>query len=410
MRTRFVLLLLSCFLSACTPSAASTASPPIHTAPVIPSSTSPTQPACNQVEVAPTPGSEAPSLFAPENETDRVRGGQDPILTILEYSDYQDPRSGELAQVLERLLEEHPGEVRVISRLFPLVQVHDKAALAAQAVEAAAEQDHFWEMHRQLYDQQQHWIDLSPEEFEHWLVAQASALGMDVPQFRADLRREDIVEKVQQAWEHGQTLGIPGTPLILLNGQIYGGPRDYASLNDIFQLIALGERQFTSCPPMTIQGDKQYIATLHTAKGDIVIELYADKAPLTVNSFLFLVREGWYKHNTFHRVIPELFALSGDPSGTGKGHPGYYIITETDPSLTFDQPGRVAMVNSGPDTNGSQFFITYAPVPSYNGKYTIFGQVISGMDILEDLTPRDPQPGSDAPPGDELIDVSIEEK
>jgi cyclophilin family peptidyl-prolyl cis-trans isomerase/protein-disulfide isomerase len=410
MRKLFTLLLLASLLYACTPSPASPPSLPIHTAPVVPSLSSPTQPACNQVEIAPTPGSETPSLFAPENEADRARGGQDPILTITEYSDYQDPRSGELALVLERLLEENPEEVRVISRLFPLVKAHDKAAMAAQAAEAAAEQDHFWEMHRQLYGQQQHWIDLSPEEFEHWLVAQASALGMDVQQFRTDLQREDIVEKVQQAWEDGQKLGIPGTPLILLNGQIYGGPRNYASLNDIFQLIALGKRQYTTCPPMTLQQDRQYIATLHTAKGDIMVELFADKAPLTVNSFLFLVEEGWYKHSTFHRVIPDLFAQTGDPSGTGKGHPGYYIVTEVDPSLTFDQPGRVAMVNSGPDTNGSQFFITYAPAPSYNGKYTIFGQVIDGMDILEALTPRDPQPGSDTPPGDELIDISIEEK
>ncbi|HSB00174.1 MAG TPA: peptidylprolyl isomerase, partial [Anaerolineales bacterium] len=112
----------------------------------------------------------------------------------------------------------------------------------------------------------------------------------------------------------------------------------------------------------------------------------------------------------FHRVIPELFALTGDPSGTGKGNPGYYVITEIDPSLTFDKPGRVAMVNSGPDTSGSQFFITYAPTVQYNGQYTIFGEVLSGMDVLKQLTPRDPQPGTDLPSGDKLINVTVEEK
>jgi cyclophilin family peptidyl-prolyl cis-trans isomerase len=224
------------------------------------------------------------------------------------------------------------------------------------------------------------------------------------------LKREDIVAKVQQAWEGGQKIGLPGTPLILINGQIYGGPRDYTSLHDIIELIVLGKQQYTSCPAVTIQQNKQYIATLHTQKGNVVIQLFADKAPMTVNSFLFLARNGWYDNITFHRVLPDLFAQTGDPSGTGKGNPGYYIITEIDPSLTFNKPGMVAMVNSGPDISGSQFFITYAPATQYNGQYTIFGEVLSGMEVLKQLTPRDAQPGTDTPPGDKLISVTIEEK
>jgi cyclophilin family peptidyl-prolyl cis-trans isomerase len=315
-----------------------------------------------------------------------------------------------LAEALDRLLKENSGEVRVVSRLFPLIAVNDKAALAAQAAEAAGEQDRFWEMHKLLFTQQENWINLSVADFEQWLRAQVSALGMDTDQFEADLKREDIVAKVQEAWNNGQKMGLPGTPLILINGQIYGGPRDYNSLNEILQLIVLGKRQYTSCPAVTVQPNKQYIATLHTEKGNVVIQLFADKAPMTVNSFLFLVREGWYDNITFHRVIPGLFAQTGDPSGTGKGNPGYYIITEIDPALTFDKPGMVAMVNSGPDTSGSQFFITYAPIAEYNGKYTIFGEVLSGREILEGLSPRDAQPGTDTPPGDKLISVTIEEK
>jgi len=109
-------------------------------------------------------------------------------------------------------------------------------------------------------------------------------------------------------------------------------------------------------------------------------------------------------------VLPGHFAQTGDPSGTGKGNPGYYIITEIDPSLTFYKPGMVAMVNSGPDTSGSQFFITYAPVADFNGKYTIFGEVISGMDVIEKLTPRDAKPGESTPPGDALISITIDER
>ena len=398
--------LLLPFFTACSPSPAT----PVHTSPAIPSIIIPTPPACTALQVEPTPGFETPSLFPPETEIDHVRGAADPILTITEYSDYQDLRSGLLAQALDQLLDEHPEDLRVVSRIFPLMAVNDKAALAAQAAEAAGEQERFWEMHKLLYAQQESWVNLSVTDFEQWLGAQVSALGMDVDQFQADLRREDIVAKVQEAWEGGQKIGLPGTPLILINGQIYGGPRDYNSLNDILQLIVLGKRQYSSCPAVTVQQNKQYIATLHTQKGNVVIQLFADKAPMTVNSFLFLVREGWYDNITFHRVIPDLYAQTGDPSGTGKGNPGYYIITEIDPTLTFDKPGMVAMVNSGPDTSGSQFFITYAPVPDYNGQYTIFGEVLSGMDVLEQLNPRDAQPGTVTPPGDRLISISIEEK
>lgn len=401
-----LLTLLTTFITACSPSPA----PPASTSPAIPSLIIPTPPACTALQVGPTPGSDTPSLFVPESESDHVRGAANALVTVTEYSDYQDPRSALLSQVLERLLDEHPDEVRVVSRIFPLIAVNDKAALAAQAAEAAGEQDQFWKMHHLLYTQQENWTDLSLEDFVQWLGAQAAALGMDVDQFHSDLQREDIVKKVQDAWESGQKIGLPGTPLILINGQIYGGPRDYSSLNDILQLILLGKRQFTSCPAVTIQQDRQYIATLHTEKGDVVIQLFADKAPMTVNSFLFLARSGWYDGITFHRVIPDIFAQSGDPSGTGKGNPGYYIITEIDPALSFDKPGMVAMVNSGPDTSGSQFFITYAPTPQYNGQYTIFGQVLSGMEVLKELTPRDAQPGTDTPPGDGLLSVTIEEK
>lgn len=339
-----------------------------------------------------------------------MRGASNPLVTITDYSDYQDIRSGEWAKVEEQLLKEHPNDVRQVSRIFPLMSIHDKAALAAQAAEAAAEQHKFWEIHDLLYAQQENWTSQSVQDFEQWISTKAGGLGMNVDQFRKDLKREDIIKMVQDAWDGGQKIGLPGTPLILINGQIYGGPRNYDSINDVIQLIALGKRQYTSCPAVTVQPNKQYLATLHTEKGDIRIKLFADKAPMTVNSFIFLVRSGWYDNITFHRVIPDLFAQTGDPSGTGKGNPGYYIVTEIDPSQKFDKPGLVAMVNSGPDTSGSQFFITYGPTTQFDGQYTIFGEVLSGMDVLKKLTPRDAQPGTDTPPGDKLLSIKIEEK
>ena len=404
------IILLSFQLSACatstttnTPSINATPSPAIN---II----FPTPPSCTSLSTAPTPGPDVPSVFPPISDRDHTRGAENPVVTVMDYSDYQDPRSALFYEAVSQVVDEHPDEVRMVSRIFPLVAINDKAAIAAQAAEAATEQGKFWEIHDLLYKQQANWLNLSAEDFEQWIAAQASALEMNVDKFKSDMKREDIIAQVEQAWNDGQKMGLPGTPLILINGQIYGGPRDYNSLNDIVQLILLGERQFASCPPVTVQQNKQYIATLHTEKGDVNIQLYADKAPITVNSFIYLVRNGWYDNITFHRVLPDHFAQTGDPSGTGKGNPGYYIITEFDPSLTFYKPGMVAMVNSGPDTSGSQFFITYAPVADFNGKYTIFGEVISGMDVIEKLTPRDAQPGEYTPPGDTLINVTIDER
>ena len=175
-------------------------------------------------------------------------------------------------------------------------------------------------------------------------------------------------------------------------------------------LIALGPRQFKTCPPFDVDPSKQYLATLHTAKGDIVIRLFADQAPLAVNSFVFLARNGWFDGVTFHRVIPGFVAQAGDPSGTGRGGPGYFFKNETHTDVLFDKPGVVGMANAGPDTNGSQFFITYAPAPQLDGGYTVFGQVVSGMDVAEGLTPRDPQASADLPPGDKILSVTIEEQ
>ncbi|HEX7974682.1 MAG TPA: peptidylprolyl isomerase, partial [Anaerolineales bacterium] len=152
------------------------------------------------------------------------------------------------------------------------------------------------------------------------------------------------------------------------------------------------------------------VATLHTEKGDIAMDLYADKAPLAVNSFIFLAKQGWYDGVTFHRVIEGYIAQGGDPSGTGFGTPGYAFDNEISPDLKFDSPGILAMANAGPGSNGSQFFITLAPTPKLDGNYTIFGKVISGMDVVEKLSPRDPSQGLGLPPGDKILSVSIDEK
>lgn len=168
-------------------------------------------------------------------------------------------------------------------------------------------------------------------------------------------------------------------------------------------------KQWTTPPAMTIDTHKQYFANVQMAKGgEFVIQLYPDKAPITVNSFVFLVKQGFYNGVTFHRVLEGFMAQGGDPTGTGQGGPGYQFVNENS-DLTFDKAGVVAMANAGPNTNGSQFFITFAPQPQLNGGYTIFGQVISGMDVVNSLTRRDPNQNPTSP-GDAMQSVTITEK
>ena len=365
---------------------------------------------CTTLTVKPTPGPESPSLFPPVRESDQARGAVDSSVTFTAYIDYQDPRSKSFVDVSNRILTDYADVMKIVFRLFPLLGVNDKSALSMQAVEAADAQGKFWEMHDLLFAQHENWISLSAADFEQWVTAQSTTVDLNVEQFKSDFKSEAIIAKVKKYAEDGKAIGIPGTPLILINGQIYGGPRDYGSFRDIIELILLGKRQFTTCPPLTVQTNHQYTATLHTENGDVVIELFADKAPITVNSFIFLARNGWYDDITFHRVIPNLFALTGDPSGTGNGNPGYYIINEFDASLKFNRPGMVGMTNSGPNASNGQFFVTFAPTAQFDGQYTIFGQVVSGMDVLSLLSPRDAQPGGNSRPGDLLFSVTVEEK
>lgn len=171
---------------------------------------------------------------------------------------------------------------------------------------------------------------------------------------------------------------------------------------------AARNNMYTAPPPMTIDPQKRYIATIVTEKGDIVIELHADKAPKTVNNFVFLAREGFYDGTTFHRVIPGFMAQGGDPTGKGTGGPGYTFEDEFHPDLKHDGPGVLSMANAGPNTNGSQFFITFDATPWLDGHHTVFGHVIEGMDVLLSISPRDPQTATQ--PGDKIITIRIEER
>ncbi len=364
--------------------------------------------ACRLRSFQPTPNPTETSLFPPPQDTDWAKGPSDAYVTIIEYADFQSFECANLAPILARLGRQFPEDLRLIFRHFPL-DIHDKAQQAARAAEAAGLQGMFWEMHDLLFTKRDAWVALPPEEFEAWLADQVIFLGLDLAQFNNDAQSAAVISLVQQAWEDNAAIGMPGTPFLVINGRPYTGPLSYSYLEAVIKVTLLEKRQYSDCPPMSIDPQKRYVAVLHTTKGDIVIELYADQAPVAVNNFIFLAKQGWYDGVMFHRVLPGYIAQAGDPSGTGFGGPGYAFDNEISADLTFDGPGVVGMANAGPGTNGSQFFITYVAVPQLNGNYTIFGRVIAGMEVVESLTPRDPSQAMELPPGDIIISVTIEE-
>ena len=142
-------------------------------------------------------------------------------------------------------------------------------------------------------------------------------------------------------------------------------------------------KAYSAPPPMVIDTSKQYTATIETEKGNLVLELFASDVSVTVNNFVFLAREGFYDGTTFHRVIPDFMAQGGDPTGTGRGGPGYSFPDEFTGHTHV--AGALSMANSGPDTNGSQFFITYTPQHGLDGKHSVFGQLTKGMDVLKKI-------------------------
>jgi cyclophilin family peptidyl-prolyl cis-trans isomerase/protein-disulfide isomerase len=376
------------------------------------SSTSSVEIGCSAVNAAPTPGES--SVLPPITSADYTRGPADASVTLLAYCDFQSGECELFNRVLDQLVKDHPTDLKVVLRPFPiptvLVPVLDKSELAAQAALAAGDQGKFWEMRDLLHSHYLDWVKLSTRDFMNWLRSQAEGLKIDVPKFETDLKSPSTQGRVQALYKSAIGVGISAVPTVFINGQLQQRPAlSYDGLESTISLIALGARQFKTCPPYDIDPSRQYSAMLHTVKGDVSIRLFAGEAPLAVNSFVFLARQGWFDGVTFHRVIPGFVAQAGDPSGTGSGGPGYLFKNEIRVDLTFSQAGMVGMANSGPDTNGSQFFITLAPEPQLDGSYTIFGQVTAGMDVVESLTPRDPQTSTALPPGDKILSVTIVE-
>ena len=232
----------------------------------------------------------------------------------------------------------------------------------------------------------------------------------------ANKKKIEARERARQKQQTERTIQIVGIAVLVLIGigilwLVF--PRDIPTEADLpagteSPVDSFGQF-YSAAPPMTIDVNNEYLATFKLADGEeFAVQLYPDKAPVTVNNFVFLAREGYYDGTTFHRVLEGFMAQGGDPTGTGMGGPGYEFEDEFS-DLTFDRAGLLAMANAGPNTNGSQFFITYAPTPHLNNRHTIFGEVIEGMDVVENLTLRDPNQNPDFQ-GDVIKTIEITEQ
>jgi cyclophilin family peptidyl-prolyl cis-trans isomerase len=310
--------------------------------------------------------------------------------------------------LLAQLLELHPDELRLIYRHYPLLAIHDKASLAGQAAEAAGAQGAFWLMHDVLFTRHREWIDLEPSAFTTWLISAAEDLELDLVTFEDDLDSQKYEQLMLDAHAEAVALSIPWTPFLLINGQPFTIETTLTNLEQAVRLALLETQKYSEYPSMQIDLEREYIAHMRLTIGEVVIQLLPASAPLAVNNFVFLAREGWFNDNLFYRVRPGQYVESGDPSALGYGDPGYHFQTEIDPTLTFDSPGMIAMSSLGPNTNGSRFFITLKPLPQLEGTRTIFGRVISGLELLHSLQIRDPIADLMVPPEAVIQSIEIE--
>ncbi|MCD6356530.1 MAG: thioredoxin domain-containing protein [Anaerolineaceae bacterium] len=354
-------------------------------------------------------------------DDDWIVGPDDAAVTFLEYSDLQCPYCGQLEPALVGVQALYPEDVRLVFRHRPFPEsFHDKSFLAAQAMEAAGKQGKFTEFKNYMFDRKtkyeqlpEHaalpdsafWGAVPKDNFEDWLRDHIGELGLDATQFFKDMYSKEIVDKVQAAADSANSLGITGTPTLFING--YKWPENQRGI-DIFsiyvQIIKSQQFEYSACPPTVIQPGKEYSATISTTKGDIEVDLFADAAPYAVNSFVFLAQEGWYDGLPF--ITTDEFALTGDPSDTGYGGPGYAYLDEISDEYTFDDAGKLATFGIGPGLNGSTFFINKIRLDNQPDR-TIFGEVTKGMDVVNALEMRE---NIFEKPIDNILSITITEK
>lgn len=373
-------------------------------------------------EARPLPDLPAQGLNITISDDDWIKSdGNDAQLTIVEYSDFQCPACASADPAVQAIVETTPG-IQIVYRHLPLETIHDKAFLAAEAAEAAGAQGKFWEMHKALFDhaiqgyiaqqneqESNEWIDVTVDEAPAKLSEVAAEVGLDIDQFNKDLKDGTYSDKVRAHVDEFGQLGLPfSTPTFIIGIDGVFFKPEISSYDELVYFLAVAKMQgddftlFDAAPEMAVTADNTYQATLETSQGDIVLELDTQAAPTHVNSFVFLAQQNWYNNSDFFYVRDNFVALTGDPSNTTYGYPGYYCDGEKD--STFDAPGIVGILPNG------QFFITLGTdAAQLNGQFTEIGRVVEGMEILDGIArvmPRDPT----SPQPDKLQSVTIAEK
>lgn len=309
-------------------------------------------------------------------EDDWVIGPEEAIMTLVEYADFQCPYCSRAGLTALEFQAAHPDEVRYVYRHFPL-SFHEKAPMTAYAADAAGKQGLFFEAEHFLYETQNDWTNIADmDEFEAWLREniQTALPELDYEQWSADFESEAIREVVDGSFDKVAATGlVGGTPTFFAN--FYQTSYEPAVLEQYIKLFNLQKNYRTSCPVNVVEEGKDYRATLHTTAGDVIINLFAKEAPNLVSNFMNLAADGFYNGNEFHNVVEGFALQTGDPSSTGVGLAGYYLDDENLNNGGFNEPGAVAMANTGANKNGSQFFIALDVAEYFRNGYSASGDI-----------------------------------
>lgn len=336
-------------------------------------------------------------------------------ITLTLYTDLQCPYCAQADPIFMEVAKAFPNDVRLVFRHWPLSSIHPNAVQAAIATEAAGRQGKFFEMAEFLFKNQSEWSSKSNADFISWLNSKAAALGLDANKFATDLKDPAINKKVnddkaaadlmfRQLAAATPEVGGFGTPTLFIDNYLFQAQeRSVKSISFIIDKIKFHNSNSLVCPGMEIDQNKNYSAKITTTKGDIFIDLFAKDAPLSVNSFVSLAKKGWFNNNVIFTT--DQVILSGDKSNTGYGNAGYAFKDEISSKYNFDKEGMVALPNYGPGTNNSQFFINKVAFSDINGRYTIFGIVTKGMDVVKALVPYDESKPIDQ--ADKILSVTI---
>lgn len=344
-----------------------------------------------------------------------IDGSFNAPITLYLYDDLQCPYCAKFDTIFHGVVKAYPDDVRLVYRHWPLTSIHPNAVPAAIAAEAAGKQGKFFAMTHFLFTNQAEWSGKSPADFTLWVNEKAASLGLDAATFANDQNDAATIKKVSDdtkasdALFHQLSTSMPeaggfGTPTLFIDNYLFRAQEmSVKSISLIIDLIKFNKTNSLECPAMQIDVSKDYKAKITTSKGDILVDLLEKEAPVSVNSFVSLAKQGWFNGNAL--FVTDQIILSGDKSNTSYGDAGYAFLDENRNQKTFEKEGMLALFNFKAGTNGSRFFINKTELPAINGRYTIFGIVTQGMDVVKSLASYDESMPLDK--ADKIISVSI---